>query len=268
MADSTPGRRPLALITGASSGIGEGLARLLAEKGYDLALVARREDRLRALGDALAASHGIRTHVLPADLSDPSAPRAIVDRLSQEGLTADVLVNNAGFGVNGAFAETPEQAEMDMLQVNVVALVHLTKLLLPGMVARKSGKVLNVASTAAFVPGPWMAGYYASKAYVLSFSEALAVETAGTGVTVTVLCPGPTATEFADAAGLGQSGLFQAGNIMSGDEVARLGYEGLMAGRRLVIAGARNRALAFSSRLAPRSVLAAIAGKLNRTPKG
>ena len=267
MADPTA-KRPLALITGASGGIGEALARLFAAGGYDLALVARREEKLRALGAALASAHGLRAHVLPADLSDASATRALVDRLERDGLAVDVLVNNAGFAVGGPFAETPENAEMDMLRVNVVALVQLSKLLLPGMVARRSGKILNVASTAAFVPGPLMAGYYASKAYVLSLSEALAVETEGTGVTVTVLCPGPTATGFAEVAGVGHSGLFSGGGVMGVDEVARAAYDGLMAGKRVVIPGARNRALAFSSRLAPRRVLAMIARNLNQSAGG
>lgn len=259
-----PSSKPVALITGASGGIGERLAHRFAEEGYDLALVARREDRLRQVGDALAASHGVRVVVVAADLADPSAPRAIVARLEAEGLAIDALVNNAGYGVRGQFAETPERAELDMLQVNIGAIVHLTKLLLPGMLARGSGKILNVASTAAFVPGPLMAGYFASKAYLLSFSEALATETAGTGVTVTALCPGPTATGFADAAGIGRSRLFRGRNVQGVDEVARAGFEGLMAGQRVVIPGLRNRALVFSGRFAPRHVLASIAHRLNR----
>jgi len=173
-------------------------------------------------------------------------------------------VNNAGFAVSGPFAEAPERAELDLLRVNILALVHLTKLVLPGMLARRRGRVLNVASIAAYMPGPLMAAYYASKAFVLSFSEALAVEVAGSGVTVTALCPGSTATGFADAAGVQNSELFR--SAMDAATVAQAGYDGAMAGRRVVIPGLMNRLRVLVARLAPRRVSTAIARRLNRTP--
>jgi uncharacterized protein len=251
-----------ALITGASSGIGEEIAKRLARAGHDLVLVARREDRLRALGDSVAREHGVRATAIGADLADPSAPGTVARRVRGEGIEVELLVNNAGYAVHGAVVQTPERAELDMLQVNVMALVHLTKLFLPGMVARGRGRVLNVASTAAFIPGPFMAGYYASKAFVVSWSEALASELRGTGVTVTALCPGPTATGFAEAAGVGETGLFRSG-VMSAAEVADAAVAGMTGGKPLVIAGARNKLLVFSTRLAPRRALTAIARRLN-----
>ncbi len=175
----------------------------------------------------------------------------------------DYLVNNAGFGTHGPFAESDLQSQLAMLQVNVVALTHLTRLVLPGMLARGSGRILNVASTAAFLPGPYMAVYYASKAYVLWFSEALASETAGSGVTVTALCPGPTRTEFQKRAGIGEAPLFK-GNLTSSVEVARIGYDAMMRGRSSVVAGLANKLSAFAIRFMPRSTLAAIAKGRNK----
>jgi short-subunit dehydrogenase len=196
-----------------------------------------------------------------ADLASPSAPPEIFAQLS--GTPVDLLINNAGFGVRGAFGATDWARESALMQVNMVALAHLTKLFLPEMVRRGSGRILNVASTAAFVPGPFMALYYASKAFVLSFSEALSNEVQGTGVTVTVLCPGPTRTEFAKAAGIADSELFH-GPVMGAAEVARIGYDAAMAGKSSVIAGALNRWMIRGVRLVPRSFAAAQAGKLNR----
>jgi short-subunit dehydrogenase len=178
------------------------------------------------------------------------------------GTPVDILINNAGIGVRGAYAETDWAKEANLLQVNLVALAHLTKLFLPEMVRRRSGRILNVASTAAFVPGPFMAMYYASKAFVLSFSESLANEVQGTGVSVTVLCPGPTRTEFAAAAGIADSYLFR-GPTMGAAEVARIGYDAMMAGKPSVIAGARNRWMMRGARLIPRSWVAATTRKLN-----
>jgi short-subunit dehydrogenase len=269
MADGSRGaKRRTALITGASSGIGDRLARRFAAGGFDLALVARREDRLRALADELARAHGVEAQAIAADLADPEAPRAVVARLSEAGREVDALVNNAGFARQGPFAEIPERVDLEMVRVNVEALVLLTKLLLPGMVARRRGWVLNVASTAAFVPGPLMATYYASKAFVLSFSEALASEVAESGVTVTALCPGPVATEFAGVAGAVETPLFRSGRVLSADAVANAGYDALMAGRRVVIPGLSNRILVGSTRFAPRRLLAAIARRLNSPPGG
>lgn len=178
-------------------------------------------------------------------------------------MTIDALVNNAGFGARGPFAELDAELEARMIQVNVAALVQLTRAFLPGMLARHSGKILNVASTAAYVPGPFMAVYYASKAFVLSFSEAVAEETQGTGVSVTALIPGPTETNFAATAGNQESKLFRSGSVMSAAAVARVGFDGLMAGKRVAIAGVSNKLTAFSTRLAPRTMLAKIARGLN-----
>jgi short-subunit dehydrogenase len=257
---------PTALITGASGGIGEELARVFAAHGHDLVLVARSEEKLQSLSGELGRAHGIRARVLAADLADRSAPPDIFEKLSQQGSTIDVLVNNAGFGARGAYAEIDYAVEARMIQVNVAALAHLTRLFLPGMIERRNGKILNVASTAAYVPGPFMAVYYASKAFVLSFSEAIAEEVKGSGVTVTALVPGPTQSNFATTAGNQDTPLFRSGALMSAAAVARVGFDGLMAGKRVTIAGASNKLTVYSTRLAPRAMLAKIAGKLNRSP--
>ena len=249
-----------ALITGASSGIGTELARLCAAGGYGLILVARNADRLGSLAGELAKAHGIQATPLPADLSDPAAPESIFERV--RGDTVDILINNAGFGLRGQFAETDWQAQARLLQVNVTALLHLTRLFLPEMIRRRSGRILNVASTAAFVPGPLMAMYYASKAFVRSFSESVADEVRGTGVTMTVLCPGPTRTAFFEAAGIGDSRLSREG-AMSAEEVARIGYRAMLEGRSEVIAGARNRWMMRGAPFAPRGLLAKVTRRLN-----
>jgi short-subunit dehydrogenase len=255
--------RPTALVTGASGGIGEALARLLAMNGHDLVLVARREKALQSLAVELEGVHGARSLVVPADLVDPAAPRAIAQKVEAAGRTIDVLVNNAGYAVHGPIAENAERAELDMLQVNVMALVHLTKLFLPAMVERGRGRVLNVASTAAFAPGPFMAGYYASKAFVLSWSEGLAAEAAASGVTVTALCPGPTETGFATTAGVQKTRLFRKDAVMDAASVARAGFRGLMSGARVVVPGMRNKVLVASGRFAPRRLSSAVTGYLN-----
>jgi len=253
-------RAGAALITGASGGIGEELARLAAADGSDLVLVARSRERLQALADELAGRHDVAARVVARDLSDPQAPREIFEELAADGVEVETLVNNAGFGSYGLFAETDPEHELRLLQVNVVALTHLTKLFLPGMIARRRGYVMNVASTAAFQPGPLMAVYYASKAYVLSFSEALSNETEGTGVVVSALCPGPTETGFVAAAGMEESKLFERG-AMTARAVAEAGYRGMLAGRRVVIPGFRNSLLARAVGLAPRGlVLRAVRG--------
>jgi short-subunit dehydrogenase len=249
-----------ALITGASSGIGAELARLLAAGGYDLVLVARNRAELEALGAELSRTHGIAARAVAADLSDSAAADAIFD--ATRGVTIEILINNAGFGLRGAYAETDWNAEARMMQVNMTAPAHLTKLYLPGMLERRSGRILNVVSTAAFVPGPFMAMYYASKAFLLSFSESIANEVQGTGVTVTALCPGPTRTHFDRAAGISDSKLFK-GPVMTAAEVARIGYDAMMAGKVQVIAGARNLWMMRGARLAPRGMVANITRKLN-----
>jgi uncharacterized protein len=242
-----------ALVTGASSGIGLELAHVLAEHGHDLVLVARSEDRLVQLGEELARSDGIKYKVVAADLARPHAAQEVVARFSSLAAPVDVLVNNAGFGLYGPFAKGPLDAQLDMVQVNVVALTALTGLLLPSMVARRTGRILNVASTAAFQPGPMMAVYYATKAYVLSFSEALANELSGTGVTVTALCPGPTRSAFQVTARMQSARLVRMMRLPEARSVAVAGYEGLTLGRRIVIPGWTNRVGARLARLAPRS---------------
>ena len=243
-----------ALVTGASGGIGEELARLFAADGHDLVLVARSRDKLARLAGELTEKHGVAARVLAADLARADAPREIFDELQGANLRVDALVNNAGFGSYGPFAETDSKSELDMLQVNVAALTHLTKLFLPAMLGRRRGYVLNVASTAAFQPGPLMAVYYASKAYVLSFSEALANECEGTGVVVSALCPGPTETGFVAAAGMSESKLFDRG-AMTARDVAESGYRGLLAGKTVVIPGLRNNLLARSIGFFPRGLV-------------
>ncbi|HZT59203.1 MAG TPA: SDR family oxidoreductase [Pyrinomonadaceae bacterium] len=248
------GAKMTALVTGASGGIGLELARLFAEDGHDLVLVARSADKLSSLADELKDKHNVRVRVLPADLARPEAAREIFDELQREGFSVDALVNNAGVGSYGLFAETDLQTELDLLQINVVALTHLTKLFLPAMIARRRGYLMQVASTAAFQPGPLMAVYYASKAYVLHFSEALSNETEGTGVIVSALCPGPTETGFVAAAGMEESKLFDRGP-MTAREVAEAGYRGMLEGKRIVIPGFRNALVAHAVGLLPRGLV-------------
>lgn len=250
--------RATALITGASGGIGLELAKLCAAAGNDVVLVARRRNELEDLADSLAREHGIAARALAFDLADPAAPQAI---FAAAGVI-DILINNAGFGLLGAFAETDWNTDARMIQVNITALAHLTRLYLPGMLARRRGRILNVASTAAFVPGPLMAMYYASKAMVFSFTLAIAAELEGAGVTATALCPGPTATGFGEVAGNAGSKLFK-GAAMSAAEVAREGFAAMMAGKPEAIAGSRNRWMIWSTRFAPRRMLAGIAKRLN-----
>ncbi|HWB67001.1 MAG TPA: SDR family oxidoreductase [Mycobacteriales bacterium] len=256
--------RPMALVTGASSGIGLELARVLAREGHDVALVARREPELTALADELRDAHGVAAHVITADLSEPAAPEAVVKALTEAGRDVDILVNNAGFGGHGRFAETDAGHERRMIAVNVAALTELTKLLVPGMVARGRGRVLNVASTAAFQPGPFMAVYYATKAYVLSFSEALSEELSGSGVTVTALCPGAVPSGFQDAAGWSEDlPLRHAPGQKSARQVAEAAYAGMMRGRRIVVPGTLNKVGVQAVRLSPRRVVTSVVRRLH-----
>ncbi|HEU4559916.1 MAG TPA: SDR family oxidoreductase [Longimicrobium sp.] len=259
------GGRGAAVITGASGGIGEELAKLFAADGYDLVLVARSREGLDRVGEALSAKHGVRSLSLPADLADPAAPEAVHRAVRDTGWTVSALVNNAGFGLHGAFVGTDGhpandlRRELDMIQVNVTALTHLTKLFAPEMVERKHGRILQVASTAAFQPGPYMAVYYASKAYVLSFGEALSMELKGTGVTVTTLCPGPTHTEFQKQARMEGSRLFRSPAVMDAAIVARIGYRAMLRGKPVVVSGALNRLMAGGTRFIPRRLAGKIA---------
>jgi len=231
---------PIVLITGASSGIGLELAKLFARENHDLALVARSYDKLKYVAEDLQQTYGVQVKYYAKDLSISSTPKEIFEVLQNEGKNIDVLVNNAGFGWRGAFVQMELANALGMIQVNITALTHLTRLFLPGMIERGHGKILNVASTAAFQPGPMMATYYASKAYVLSFSEALSEELKGTGVTVTAFCPGPTTTGFGRRAGFVNEKIF--GDMLSMDSytVALDGYKGLMKGKPIVISGWKN----------------------------
>lgn len=249
--------RPCALITGASSGIGYEFLWLFARDGYDLAIVARDKARLETIAAAVRDQHHVGVTVLAKDLSRPEAVAEIVAELNQSGQSVHTLVNNAGFGTYGPFAENDWETEERLLQVNVVALTELTKLILPSLLNRREGRILNVASTAAFWPGPLMAVYFASKAYVLSFSVALAEEVRGSGVTVTVLCPGPTRTGFQERAAMTESRLFQ-GLTTDAASVARIGYAGLLRGQTVVVPGVGNRIQSLASRLVPSGLAARI----------
>jgi hypothetical protein len=245
----------LAVITGASSGIGRELARQHAAAGGDLVLVARREDRLDDLADELRTEHGVTVYALARDLSEPGAAAALVADLDRADLRPEILVNNAGFGGYGEFVHQDLARNARMVRLNVTTLMELTGLLLPRMVRHGRGHVLNVGSTAGFVPGPLQAVYFATKAFVNSFSQALADEVRGTGVTVTVLCPGPTASEFAAAADLEGSPGF-AGPLPGSAEVADLGYHSMLAGRDLVVHGWRMKLLMHGVlRLLPRRLV-------------
>lgn len=250
-----------ALITGASFGIGLELARIFARERYNLVLVARSADKLRQLASELEKAHGTRSLILATDLAAPGSAAYVLDQTTRADITVDVLVNNAGFGQFGFFAESDLEECLQQIQLNVTTLTHLTRLYLPGMVERKSGRILNVASTAAFQPGPLMAVYYATKAYVLHFSEAIANELKGTGVTVTCLCPGATATEFHKRANMTDIQLLRFG-AMDARTVAEDGYRSLMSGKPVVISGFKNWLLAQSVRFSPRQIVTAVARKL------
>ncbi len=250
-----------ALITGASSGIGLELAHLFAQDGYRLVLVARNRAALRLLGDDLQSRYGITVRIAPKDLAHPASPDELYQELQESGIMLDVLVNNAGFGATGSFLKTNWNDESEMLQVNIAALTHLTKLFLPQIRARE-GKLLNVASAAAFLPGPFMSVYYASKAYVLSFTEAVAEEMIGTGVTVTCLCPGPVKTNFQKRAYVQDTKMANNPLLVDVRAVARIGYEGMKQGKRIVIPGWKTRLLINGTRFAPRNLLTKVVRKM------
>ncbi|MDF1815184.1 MAG: SDR family oxidoreductase [Verrucomicrobiales bacterium] len=224
-----------ALITGASSGIGKELAQIHAEQGGDLVIVARSEEKLNELKDELESRHGISVTVLVKDLAEAGAPKEIYDAVKAAGIEVDFLINNAGFGGQGKFHERDWQVDHAMIQLNVVALTALCRYFLPDMVARNSGRILNVSSTASLLPGPLQAVYFATKAFVTSFSNALAAELHDTDVTVTALLPGATETEFASVSGMEKTNLFA--NMASARTVAEDGYNAMMAGKLEVITG-------------------------------
>ena len=245
------------LITGASGGIGYELAKLFARDHHNLVLVARSADKLTQVATELQ-THGVTVKTVALDLAAPPAPKFLFDQLQREGIVIDILINNAGFGAFGQFAQMPEDEIVGQIQLNITALTELTRLFLPSMVQRHSGRIMNVASTAAFQPGPLMAVYYATKAYVLSFSEAITNELRGSGVTVTCFCPGATHTGFAKRAGTEQSRLFKQLGAMNAEKVALDGYRAVMEGRGLAISGAHNWIVAQSTRFAPRKMVTAI----------
>jgi hypothetical protein len=258
-------RKKTALITGASSGIGYEFAKLFARNGYNLVLIARSNQKLMQIADELKENFGIAVKIITKDLSLPTSPTEIFHEVQQASIRVDILVNNAGFATYGLFAETSLETELKMLQVNVVALTHLTKLFLQEMLKHKQGKILNVASTAAFQPGPLMAVYYATKSYVLSFSEAIANELNGSGITVTALCPGPTRSSFQAKAEMEKSKLVSGQKIMDAATVAKIGYDGLMKNQRVVVPGLKNQLLALSVRFTPRNWVTHIVRNMQNT---
>ena len=252
-----------ALITGGSVGIGGALADVFAAHGHDLILVARNREKLEARGRDIHARFGVEVTCLPEDLTDAGAPARLQKAIADNGLDVQCLVNNAGVGLYGRFVKTDLNAELKMIQLNVTSVVELTKRLLPSMVDRGSGRILNVASTAAFVPGPWMSVYYATKAFLLSFSEAINYELKPMGITVTTLCPGPTESEFKVRAGSQRSRLFEA-FVMDAPRVARVGYDAMMKGKPLAIPGLRNKLIPVAARLTPRSLIAELSHRAAR----
>lgn len=259
------------LITGASSGIGLELARCFAREqagnvASRLILLARNTAAMETLAADLRRECRAEIQIMTADLAQPETPRRVFQELSRRNIAVDVLVNNAGFGANGAFAGMSLARQMDILRVNVNALVELTGLFLPSMIQRRTGGVLNVGSVAGFLPGPYMAVYYASKSFVQSFTEALAVELVGSGVTVSVLCPGPTETNFGNVARAGKARLFKPARFkMSATEVARTGHEAFRRGRVIAVPGWTNKMAVFSMRIGPRAVIRKVSAQYNRT---
>jgi short-subunit dehydrogenase len=253
------------LITGASSGIGLDLAQLMAAD-FDLIITARNQEELDKIARELEAVRGNHVHAISADLAIPDSPQQMFAEIERRGLTVDILINNAGFGSYGPFADSGLKGSLSMVEVNIAALTSLARLALPGMLKRKRGRIMNVASTAGFQPGPLMAVYYATKAYVIMFSEAIANELKGSGVTVTCLCPGATATKFAGRANMEESRLFKMG-AMDSIDVAWAGYQGMMAGKSMVIPGFLNKALAMSVRFSPRKLVTAISRSMQEKTK-
>lgn len=245
------------LITGASGGIGKELAVHFARDGYQLVLIARDGMKLEHLKKELKQDYQAKVLVIVKDISDQESVKEVYEFLQKNNVQVDYLVNNAGFGLYGEFADTNLDDELNMIDLNIKSITHLTKLFLPGMIANNEGGVLNIASTAAFQPGPLMAVYYATKAYVLSFTEALANELKDTNIKVTALCPGPTETGFSNRANLQESKLFKSG-VMDVKEVASIGYKGFHSGKTVVIPGTKNKLLAHSVRFMPRKVITAV----------
>ena len=253
-----------ALITGASVGIGYELSKIFAKNGYNLVLVSRTKQKLEAIAKELESKHGIQTKIIAKDLSKSTAPQELYDEIDLDGIEITALVNNAGFGLNGKFVNLSTEKQMELIQLNITSLTILSKLFGADMVKRRSGRILNVASTGAFQAGPFMSTYYASKAYVLLFSEGIRNELAQDGVDVSVLCPGPTHTEFGDRAEMNHTKILNVPWVMNAAEVAEAGFAGLMNRKKIIIPGVMNKILAFSTRLMPRSLLVLILRYLNQ----
>ncbi|MBI5215308.1 MAG: SDR family oxidoreductase [Ignavibacteriae bacterium] len=253
-----------ALITGASSGIGLELAKVFARNGHNLVLVARDEQRLTLVAEELKAIHDITCQVISYDLSLPTSAGDLYRVLQAKEITVEVLVNNAGFGTWGKFWELDEEKEKSEMNLNMVNLALLTKYVLREMIARGEGKIMNVASVAAFLPGPKMSVYYATKAFVRSFSEALSEEVKGTGITVSTLCPGPTETEFQHHAGMANMHLLKSVFMMNANSVAESAYAGMIEGKRIIIPGVLNKLLVFCIRFLPQKILLAIVHSLHK----
>lgn len=254
-------QRETVLITGASTGIGFELAKIFFEKGYDLVLISQNKDRLLKAAKELRTLSSNFIKIIPKDLSKPTAAQEIYQEIKRDGINIEVLVNNAGFGTYGLFADSKLDEQQQMIEVNIQSLVSLTNLFLPDMIKSKKGKILNVASIAGFLPGPLMSVYYASKAFVLSFSKALSNELEGTGVTLSALCPGPTATQFQARAKVEKLTVFNRG-VSSSKQVAKDGYEGLMKGERVIISGLTNKIQLFFIRFIPTGSLLKIVRKI------
>ncbi len=253
-----------ALITGASSGIGMELARVFAGRGINLVVTARRTDQLNRLKQELESAHETKVSVITADLSNTQEAQQLFDFCKSENITISYLINNAGFGHLGNFAETDTGLAMDMINVNIASLTLLTRLFLPDMLKNGYGRIMNVASTAAFQPGPGMSVYYASKAYILHLSEGLATELKGTGITVTALCPGPTTSGFQQVANMDGVRLFRGRKLPTSAEVAEYGYRAMKEGKTVAVHGMLNYILANSVRFSPRALTRTVVTMLHR----
>jgi len=258
-----------ALITGASNGIGLELARIAASNNLNLILLARNAEKMMQLRTELEELYPIKVLAVGCDLTDPDAVEKIAALLQTRSIVPEILINNAGFGMYGAFDRIGTDTEENMIQLNIISLTDLTKVIYRQMRSRGSGKILNVSSIAGFMPGPWMAAYHATKAYVLSFTEALAIEAKGSGVTVTALCPGPTETNFENraSAGAGIKAFKKFGKLPTAKQVAEYGWESMMKGKTVALHGKMNRLLVFLIRFLPRKTVANIAGKMQATEK-
>ena len=257
---------PTVLITGGSGGIGYELAKLFARDHCNLVLVARSAEKLAQVANDLQGN-GVSVKTVALDLAETPAPKFLFDQMQREGIAIDILINNAGFGAYGEFAQMRHQEILGQINLNIAALTELTRFFVQPMISRGKGRIMNVASTAGLQPGPLMAVYYATKAYVISFSEAIANELRGSGVTVTCLCPGATHTEFATRAGNDKTRVFKRSGVMSADKVALDGYRALMKGRTLAITGMQNWITAQSTRFAPRKMVTAISRWVSEKPE-